>query len=62
MQNEEPVTQPVMPPARKKPGEPTTDEPRQRTLEERAEALATYWGRAWIAAWRTVFPKRENTR
>jgi hypothetical protein len=32
------------------------------TVEERVERIATYWGRAVVDAWRTVFPRREDTR
>lgn len=32
------------------------------SLEERVERIATYWGRALVDAWRTVFPRREDTR
>lgn len=32
------------------------------SIEERVERIATYWGRAVVDAWRTVFPRREDTR
>lgn len=68
MQNDEPVTQPVNPPARtKKTREqdaPTSDEPLDGWA--RAERVlanwGAYWGRAMVAAWRTVFPKREKSQ
>ncbi len=30
-------------------------------VEDRVERIATYWGRAVVDAWRTVFPRREDT-
>lgn len=35
---------------------------RRPTVEDRVERIATYWGRAVVDAWRTVFPRREGTR
>ncbi len=37
----------------------TDTEPRA-TAEEYVERIATYWGRALVDAWRTVFPPRED--
>lgn len=38
-----------------------TDAPRP-SPEEWVERVASYWGRAVVDAWRTVFPHREGTR
>lgn len=35
---------------------------RRVTAEEWVERIATYWGRAVVDAWRTVFPPKENQR
>lgn len=32
------------------------------SIEERVERIATYWGRAVVDAWRTVFPPRKDTK
>jgi hypothetical protein len=42
----------------------TTDAPAKDrdTAEAWVERIATYWGRAAVAAWRTVFPRREDSR
>lgn len=40
-----------------------TDAQKPRSaVEERVERIATYWGRALVDAWRTVFPPREDYR
>jgi hypothetical protein len=30
------------------------------TFEDRVERIVAYWGRAFVLAWRTVFPPRED--
>lgn len=49
--------------AEQTPKQPASDttEPRV-TVEDRVERIATYWGRCFTLAWRTVFPRREDTR
>jgi hypothetical protein len=37
-----------------------TDTPPRLTVEERVERFFTYWGRALVAAVRTVFPPKET--
>lgn len=37
------------------------DRPR-KPAEEWVEQVAAYWGRALVAAWRTVFPPRKDTQ
>lgn len=39
-----------------------TDTPPRLTAEERVERFFTYWGRALVDAWRTVFPPKESTK
>lgn len=37
------------------------DRPR-KSAEEWVEQVGSYWGRAIVSAWRTVFPPREDYR
>ena len=39
-----------------------TDTSRRLTAEERVERFFTYWGRALVDAWRTVFPPKESNQ
>lgn len=49
--------------AEQTPKQPAADSTERRpTVEDRVERIATYWGRAVVDAWRTVFPRREGTR
>lgn len=42
----------------------TTDAPvtDRSAAEKWVERVATYWGRCFVLAWRTVFPPREDHR
>ena len=42
--------------------EQTNADELRSSAEERVERIATYWANACIAAWRTVFPGREDDR
>lgn len=47
---------------RKQTRETTTPERPRKSAEEWVEQVATYWGRCFVLAWRTVFPPKEDHR
>lgn len=40
--------------------QPDTTTGERQPVEQTVERWATYWGRAFVDAWRTVFPPRED--